>query len=93
MHDKQFIELAAHVAALEYVFTIFGSDFYRLLKASPADVERRHQKILAGLSAVAVPGVDPAMSDHLAAEVQTAAERILSSIEESVADAARTSRP
>lgn len=93
MTDAAIIRLATRTAALEYLLTVFATDLYRTAKVDHARIATRHRKMIDAANASTVPGVGPAMSDHLAAEVQIAVEEILQQIEENLASAAGSDRP
>lgn len=85
MNEQNFMNLTCRVAAMEYLFSLFASDLYRLARFDLDRVKARHQQIASNMSELSVPGVDPAMSDHLAAELQTAVEEILRRVEVNLA--------
>lgn len=93
MSDQAIVRIATRTAALEYLFTAFATEFYRTTMVDPAAIAWRHRMIVEALNDTTVPDVGPAMSDHLAAEVQIAVEEILRTIEENVASPTRSRRP
>ena len=77
--DEEAIKLEARLCAIEFLICDLFSAAYRGMKAS--DVHRRHDQLTEYFRKQAVPGCDPAMSDLLAGEVETALRGLLAEIE------------
>jgi hypothetical protein len=77
--DEEAIKLQARLVAIEYAICELYSAFYRGVQ--PADVHQRHDQLVGYFRKQPVPGHDPAMSDLLAGEAETALRELLTRIE------------
>lgn len=71
--DEAAIKLEARLFALEYTAAHLLSRLHMIaltMGATPADIEKAERRGNELLSAVTVPDVSPAMSDHFSAELQ-----------------------
>jgi len=77
--DEQAIKLGARLAAMEFAICELFSAFYQHVPA--AQIHARHDQWIEFLKQRGVPGVDAAMSDLMAAVVETALRELLGLIE------------
>jgi hypothetical protein len=77
--DEEAVKLQARLVAMEFAICELFSAIYRNVK--PADIYRRHDRLIEYFRNRPGPGDDPAMADLLAGEVEIALHRLLSEIE------------
>ena len=75
--EGQNLRAELRLQAVEYVLNQLNVAFFQNLQIPTALVEQLHQQVLATLSAQAVPGLPAELSDHAAAELHDAVERLL----------------
>jgi hypothetical protein len=83
MIDENAVKLEARLCAIEFAICELFSAFYSKLPAR--EIHKRHDQLLAAMRKRGVRGVDPAVSDLLSAEAETALHELLSDLETYVA--------
>jgi hypothetical protein len=86
MSTEEKIKAECRVYALGWaVSVLFASQFRQMGDAGPAMLERARQQALEGARLQTFPNFDPAMSDLLSAELESAVDRILGMAKEFLA--------
>jgi hypothetical protein len=80
--DETQIKSEARLVAIEYMIVNIYAILHRASGAPPESILAIHQKARETLSRESMPGLDPAQSDMIAAEIQAAVEAMLSDVEE-----------
>jgi hypothetical protein len=76
------IKLEARLTAIEYMVANALAMLHHAFGSTPKQIIASHDQAKERLRTEAIPGLDPAQSDMFVAEIQTAVENILASIEE-----------
>ena len=72
------LRFGARLAAIEYLLSDLWVKLYMLSNATDAKVEAAHMDTIDRLARQTFPGMDPALGDAFAAELEEAVARILS---------------
>jgi hypothetical protein len=86
------LKMEARLLAIEYLVGNLYVLMFRMNRKGLNDISAAHQILRQQMSRETIPGADPVQADQMLAEMQTAVERILASIEEMAAAAQRTHR-
>ena len=84
-HDK--INQEVRLIALETVLVHVAKVAFVALGVSEETVRQSRLLVRDKLSKGTLPGLHPALSDHYSAEIETAVDELMGSLEKSVADA------
>jgi hypothetical protein len=80
------IETECRLYALEwYVCLLHAANYVQMGEAGPAMLEQARQQAIRGVRQKTFPAFDPAMSDLLSAELETAVDRLLGMTKELLA--------
>jgi hypothetical protein len=82
--DEQTVKMMARISALEYLVCHLQTKLFRIIGAEPDRIRNANDQCLENLRTITIPGIDPAWSDMLAAELQDAVRSILRGIEETM---------
>lgn len=77
MEDQERIALHTRITALETALQFTLALLHKTQKTDVARVQVLHDGLIGVIGQQAVPGVDPAISDHLSAEVTERTKKIL----------------
>ena len=83
--DERLFKVEVRMAAAEYLMANIYAAMFAQTDDPVREVKTANDTLRANLRRQTVPGADPAWSDHVAAEMQDAMERVLAMMEEMVA--------